>query len=171
MAAARLSDVALNGFQWIRRGLTHPAVLLVMRVYIGGVFIYASMYKINYPAEFADTIASYQLAPAWSVNILAVLMPWTELVTGVLLVLGWRTKAAAAIIGALLVLFCAVILLTLLRDIPIGCGCFTSVEEPMGWHTLGRDLAWLAMTLLVFAKPSSWQLESRLTAALREMLE
>jgi len=170
MAAARLSHIALTGFHWSRRVVTHPAVLLILRLYIGGVFIYASMYKINYPAEFADTIASYQLAPAWSINLLAVLMPWMELVAGVLLVLGWRTQAAAAIIAALLVLFSGVILVTLVRDIPIGCGCFTSVEEPMGWHTLGRDLVWLAMALLVFARPSAWQLESRLIAALREML-
>jgi uncharacterized membrane protein YphA (DoxX/SURF4 family) len=151
--------------------VTHPAVLLVLRLYIGGVFIYASMYKINFPAEFADTIASYQLAPAWSINALAVCMPWVELVAGVLLVLGWRTQAAAALLAGLLVLFCGVILVTLLRDIPIGCGCFTSVEEPMSWGTLLRDLVWLAMTLLVFAKPSAWQLESRLVATLREMLE
>jgi putative oxidoreductase len=170
MAAARVSHIALTGYHAIRRLMTHPAVLLILRLYIGGVFIYASMYKINYPAEFADTIASYQLAPAWSINLLAVLMPWMELVAGVLLVLGWRTQAAAAIIAALLVLFCVVILVTLVRDVPIGCGCFTSVEEPMGWHTLGRDLVWLAMALLVFAKPSAWQLESRLMAALREML-
>jgi len=95
------------------------------------VFIYASMYKINYPGEFAETIASYQLVPYWAVNLMALIMPWSELVSGVLLVLGVRTKSAAAVIGGLLVLFSLAILITLMRGIPIGCGCFTSVEEPL----------------------------------------
>jgi hypothetical protein len=47
------------------------------------------------------------------------------------------------------------ILVTLLRGIPIGCGCFTSVEEPLGWGTLWRDLLWLAMTLQVYFFPSA----------------
>jgi uncharacterized membrane protein YphA (DoxX/SURF4 family) len=79
--------------------ITHPALGLLLRVYVGGVFIYASMYKINYPGEFAETIASYQLVPYWAVNFMALVMPWAELVSGILMVLGVRTKSAAAAIG------------------------------------------------------------------------
>ncbi|MCK7512442.1 MAG: hypothetical protein MZV70_55995 [Desulfobacterales bacterium] len=78
------------------------------------------------------------------------------------MVLGVRTKSAAAVIGGMLVMFSLAILITLLRGIPIGCGCFTSVEEPLGWGTLGRDLLWLVMTLQVYFFPSALQLEGRL---------
>ncbi|CAG0957186.1 thiosulfate dehydrogenase [quinone] large subunit [Anaerolineae bacterium] len=147
----------------------HPWVGLLLRVYVGGIFIYASMYKINFPSEFAETIASYQLLPFWAVNLTALVMPWVELVSGVLMVLGIRTKSAAAVVGGMLVLFSVVILVTLLRGIPIGCGCFTSVEDPLGWGTLGRDLLWLAMTLQVYLFPSALQLEGRVFKSLPEV--
>ena len=153
----------------LKTAFTHPVLGLILRVYVGGVFIYASMYKINYPGEFAETIASYQLVPFWAVNLLALVMPWVELVSGILMVLGVRIKSAAAMIGGMLVMFSLVILVTLLRGIPIGCGCFTSVEEPLGWGTLGRDLVWLIMTLHVYFFPSALQLEGRLLKSLQEV--
>ena len=149
--------------------ITHPILGLLLRVYVGGVFIYASMYKINYPGEFAETIASYQLVPYWGVNLMALIMPWAELVSGILMVLGVRTKSSAAAIGGMLVMFSLAILITLLRGIPIGCGCFTSVEDPLGWGTFWRDLLWLGMTLQVYFFPSALQLEGRLIESLREV--
>jgi len=100
---------------------------------------------------------------------MALVMPWAELVSGILMVLGVRTKAAAAAIGGMLVMFSLAILITLLRGIPIGCGCFTSVEDPLGWGTFWRDLLWLGMTLQVYFFPSALQLEGRLIESLREV--
>jgi putative oxidoreductase len=154
---------------WLKTSIAHPVLGLLLRAYVGGVFIYASMYKINYPGEFAETIASYQLVPFWAVNFMALVMPWAELVSGILMVLGVRTKSAAVAIGGMLVMFSLAIVITLLRGIPIGCGCFTSVEEPLGWGTLGRDLVWLIMTLQVYFFPSALQLEGRLLESLREV--
>jgi putative oxidoreductase len=154
---------------WLKAGITHPVLGLLLRVYIGGVFVYASMYKINYPGEFAETIASYQLVPYGAVNLMALVMPWAELIGGILMILGVRTKSAAAVIAGMLVMFSLAILITLIRDIPIGCGCFTSVEEPLGWSTLWRDLLWLAMTLQVYFFPSALQLEGRLLKSLQEV--
>lgn len=159
----------MKGIAWIKKSLTHPVLGLVLRVYVGGVFIYASMYKISYPGEFAEAIASYQIIPAWGVNLAAVVMPWTELLCGLLLVLGLRIKAAAAVIGSLLVVFSLAIAFALIRGLPIGCGCFTSVEDPIGWGTLARDLVWLAMTLQIFLCPSALRLEDRLLASLKEV--
>lgn len=153
----------------LKTAFTHPVLGLILRVYVGGVFIYASMYKINYPSEFAETIAGYQMVPFWAVNLIALIMPWAELVSGVLMVLGVRTRTAAAAIGGMLVMFSLAIFITLLRGIPIGCGCFTSIEEPLGWGTLMRDLMWLVMTLQVYFYPSALQLESQLFKALREV--
>jgi len=159
----------MNATRLLKRCLTHPWLGLLLRVYVGGVFVYASMYKINYPGEFAETIASYQLLPYWAINITALVMPWLELVSGALLILGVRTKSAAAVIGGMLILFSLAILVALLRGIPIGCGCFTSVEDPLGWDTLWRDLIWLAMTLQVYFYPSALQLEGRAFKSLPEV--
>ncbi len=130
--------------------LTHPWPALAFRLYIGGLFVYAAMYKINYAAEFSATIASYRLAPYWAVNAMAVFMPWTEIICGTLLILGLRVKSAAALVTALLTVFTLAIIINLLRNAPISCGCFHTIEDPISWWTVLRDLTWIAMTLHVY---------------------
>lgn len=134
-----------------------PYLALAFRLYIGGVFVYASMHKINFPGEFAENIANYQLVPFWAVNAMAVFMPWTELICGFLLIIGVRVKSAAAVAAGLLALFTVAIAITLIRGIPLGCGCFSAMEDPMTWGTVLRDLVWLAMTLHVYRVDSAWQ--------------
>ncbi len=160
---------AMNGFAWMKKAVAHPVLGLLLRIYIGAIFVAASMYKINYPGEFAETIASYQLVPFWGVNLMALILPWAELICGLMLILGLRTRAAAVLAGLMLVVFCVAIVATLARGIPIGCGCFTSVDDPLSWKTLLRDLVWLAMTAQVVWFPSALQLEDRLLLSLKEV--
>lgn len=141
----------------LKRIVTHPWLALAFRLYIGGLFVYAAMYKINYAAEFAETIASYRLVPYWAVNALAVFMPWTEIICGALLILGVRVKSAAAIITAMLGVFTLAIVVNLFRGAPISCGCFKTIEDPISWWTVLRDLSWIAMTLHVFRYDSVFQ--------------
>jgi len=134
----------------IRKALTHPWLALAFRLYIGGLFVYAAMYKINYAAEFSTTIASYRLVPYWAVNTLSIIMPWTEIICGALLILGIRVKSAASIIAVLLSTFTVAIIINLFRNAPISCGCFHTIEDPISWWTVLRDLSWVAMTMHVY---------------------
>ncbi len=141
---------------------------LGFRLYLGGLFIYASIYKINYPAEFAETIASYQLVPYYLVNAMAVVLPWMELICGTLLVAGIRPRAATAVLGGLLVLFTLAIVWVLIHGVPIGCGCFHTIEDPISWRTLARDLIWLGMAGHVFAYDRYFHLDERFMMKLSE---
>jgi len=100
---------------------------------------------------------------------MALIMPWTELICGVMLVLGLRTRAAAVLAGSMLTVFTIAIVITLIREIPIGCGCFTSVEDPLSWKTLIRDLVWLLMTVQIIRFPSALQIEDWLLRSLKEV--
>jgi len=153
----------------LRSVLTSPWLALAFRLYIGGIFVYASIYKINYPAEFAETIASYQITPYFAVNLMAVVLPWIELISGVLLILGIRTRSAAAILLALLALFTLAIAITLARGVPIGCGCFHTIEDPISWKTLVRDLIWLAMASQVFLYDKILRLEGKFLLKIKEL--
>ena len=155
--------------EFTKRMLASKYLALAFRLYIGGIFIYASMYKISYTAEFAETIASYQLVPYWAVNFLALVMPWLELICGILLVSGMKSKSATAVIAGMLVLFTVAIFFILVRKIPIGCGCFSSVEEPISWATLARDLAWLAMSIHIYLFDSALQLERKFLMTIKEV--
>ncbi|MBF0210534.1 MAG: DoxX family membrane protein [Desulfamplus sp.] len=131
---------------WIK----HPFLALLVRFYIGGIFVYASIHKINFPAEFSDNIASYLIVPHWLVNPTAIFLPWIELVSGVCLVAGIRVRASVSIICGLLGLFTVAVIIVLIKKTPIDCGCFQNVGDPVSWLTVLRDLTWLAMGLYVY---------------------
>jgi len=141
----------------IKKALSHPLLALLFRLYIGGLFVYAAMYKINYVNEFSATIASYRLVPYWAVNGLSVVMPWTEIICGTLLILGIRVKSSASIIAAMLSVFTVAIIINLFRNAPISCGCFKTIEDPISWWTVLRDLSWIAMTIHVYYFDSIFQ--------------
>ena len=155
---------------WIRL-FTHPLAALAFRLYLGGLFVYASLYKINYTAEFAETIASYQLVPYWGVNLMAVILPWIEMISGILLIIGIRTRTVSAVIGFLLILFTLGIIYNLALGSEIPCGCFQSLDDPISGWTVLRDLVWLAMAAHVFFFDRSFHLERRYIPSIQEIKE
>lgn len=131
--------------QLIKDLWSNPYVAAGFRLFLGGSFILASMSKIPYPAEFAENVAAFMMVPTWGVNLMGIIMPWSELVTGLFLILGIRTRAAATIIGLLLVMFIVGLTINLIKGTPINCGCFESVGEPIGWELVVRDVLMLVM--------------------------
>lgn len=144
-------------------GATSKWLALAFRVYLAGLFIYASVHKIVYAAEFAESVAGYEIVPWFAVNAVAVFVPWLELVAGAFLLVGFRARAAAAVIFALLGVFTVAILVNLLRGANMSCGCFHSSEAPMTWWTFVRDLVWMAMAAHVYAFDRVLQVDRRLT--------
>ncbi|MFK4764584.1 MauE/DoxX family redox-associated membrane protein [Desulfobaculum sp. SPO524] len=142
---------------------------VAFRLYLGGLFIYASIYKITYPAVFAESIANYQIVPYALVGVMAVVLPWVELLCGILLIVGVRSRSACAFICAMLVMFLSAVVWVLVADIPVGCGCFHSQEDPISWLTALRDAGWLAMAVHVFFFDSLFHLENRFSWTLEEL--
>lgn len=155
--------------EMLMRVISSKVLALLFRLYLGGIFVYASMYKISFPGEFAQSVASYQIVPHWGVNLMAVIMPWLELICGILLIAGIRSKAAAAIIGGMLTIFALAIFTALVRDIPVGCGCFQAVADPISWKTFARDMAWFAMTVQVYRFDSMLQLDRNMLLPIKDM--
>jgi uncharacterized membrane protein YphA (DoxX/SURF4 family) len=129
--------------------ITSEYLALLLRLGIGIMFIYAAQNKIPYPVEFAKNIEAYQILPYWSINIVAVFLPFLEFFCGLFLILGLATRASAAVLATLLALFTLALLINVLRGSPITCGCFESVGAQIGWYDIFRDLALMLMAVQI----------------------
>jgi uncharacterized membrane protein YphA (DoxX/SURF4 family) len=129
----------------------HAWLALPARLYLGGVFILACLHKIADPGAFALDVATYQFLPLALVNLFALVVPWVELVVGVMIVVGFRTRAAALIIVGLMLAFMVALGWALHLDLDMSCGCFASSGEadPISAMTMLRDAGWLALGLYV----------------------
>ena len=128
-----------------------PAAIaaLILRIFLGAIFVYAAWLKLREPwAVFAIAIDSYQILPLWAVEMVARILPWGELVLGILLMAGiWRGVSSAAA-SVLLIVFLSLMVRAMAKGMQIECGCFGS-GEPLSWATLTRDGALLASSLFV----------------------
>lgn len=108
----------------------------------GLVFLTACLPKIIQPAEFSVAIYRYQLVPHGVINVLAVFLPWLELVCAISLCVIPRLRRGALILVILmLIIFTAAISINLYRGIDIACGCFSvnAAKGHLGWLSLLRN--------------------------------
>jgi putative oxidoreductase len=147
--------------------LRSPGVQLVLRLLLGGYFVYASLDKILAPAAFARIVYQWQVAGPVPSNLVAVTLPWVEFLAGTLLVVGAWRREAALVIALLLVVFLSAATSVLARGIDVeNCGCTslakteatTSAWPPawtrgVGWFLLTRNTLLLGAALLVASTP------------------
>ncbi len=101
---------------------------LLLRWAFGMIFIYASYHKIADPAAFAKVIYGYGLFPGISINLIAIIIPFLELITGLALISGTYVRSATLILEGMLLAFIFVISVNLIRGHEFDCGCFSLGE-------------------------------------------
>jgi putative oxidoreductase len=126
------------------RYLRHPYVALIFRLALAAVFLWAGFAKAWNPQEFGLEIARYRMVPHHLINALAIMLPWIEIVAGLLLVVGLWVRAAALLCTGMMVMFVAAIVVALQRGLDISCGCFGGGDQAarLSQATLWRDLLW-----------------------------
>jgi uncharacterized membrane protein YphA (DoxX/SURF4 family) len=127
---------------------TPAAILaLILRIALGVIFVYAAWTKLREPwAMFAISIDSYQVLPAWAVELTARGLPWFELLLGVLLITGLLRRPAMLSTSLLLLVFFGLMIRALIKGMEIDCGCFGPGDR-LSWVTLLRDGALLASSI------------------------
>jgi putative oxidoreductase len=128
-------------------------LVLVFRIILGLVFVYASMDKISHPAQFAQIVHNYRILPSFTINLFAICLPWVELIAGLFLIGGIFIESTAVLLGFLLVIFSIAISINVFfRGLDLNCGCFTTSlsAKKEGANLLFRDLILLGMGLQIF---------------------
>jgi uncharacterized membrane protein YphA (DoxX/SURF4 family) len=133
--------------------LASPWLTVRVQIALGVFFVAAALPKVVDPPSFAHMIYNYRIVPGAFVNLMALVLPWFELLAGIALILGIWTRTSAALIGALLGVFIVAISFNLARGNAIDCGCFDvaaagkTVAERITdmWWVVIRDVGMLVM--------------------------
>lgn len=134
----------------MKKILSNPLLSLAARLVVGLVFVAAAVDKIAVPDVFAKSISNYQIVPLSMLHIIALTLPWVELIVGLMLLFGIRLRASAAIAAGLLVVFILAVSWALMQDYNINCGCFAQTPEAAEHSKVGlpKILENTGMTLL-----------------------
>lgn len=133
-------------------------VLLGLRLFVGGVFVFAASVKLGDPQQFAFGIEAYRLIPNEAEHLVmlgAFVVPWLELIVGAMLVLGLWGRSAALVATSLMALFVYAVWSVIARDLDVTCACFGKLkgpfgcEGPIGTCKLAENATLLATALVV----------------------
>ena len=134
------------------------ALRIVIRLILTGLFVWAAAVKILDPRALMDAIQSYHLLPWIPATIVAVWLPWLELVLACALWVRSGARTAAGMLAALCAVFLIALVQAWARGIDITCGCFGSSSVVSGGKYalyLARDTALIALAVVL------WRLETK----------
>jgi uncharacterized membrane protein YphA (DoxX/SURF4 family)/thiol-disulfide isomerase/thioredoxin len=134
----RIQDIIQN--RWL---------LLGSRLVLGGIFIAASITKLQDQSGFIDDVVRYGILPDILAHLYGIIVPWLELFIGCSLVLGIFSRLASAVSIPLIVSFVVASSYRLVNPAGGGCGCFGEVITLSYPVSLTLDAVMLLTALLL----------------------
>lgn len=133
-------------------------VIAVLRLAVAGIFLAAGAMKIwdfaharSATPDFTIAIQHYELLPPDFSVLLAVYLPWLEVIAALALFARRLALGAAAAMLGMGAMFLAAIGSAWWRGLNIACGCFGQDEATTDYRLLIlRDLALLAVVAVLF---------------------
>jgi uncharacterized membrane protein YphA (DoxX/SURF4 family) len=136
------------------RRLADPRLLRACQIATGLIFAAAALSKLGDLATFAGQIHNYRIVPIWTENLLAMSVPWIELVAALALILGVRPRAGAVVAAALLLVFTVAVGAAWARGLDFECGCFGKASAArIGLRKLVENVAMLALAAVASFRP------------------
>jgi uncharacterized membrane protein YphA (DoxX/SURF4 family) len=134
--------------------LSNTILILLIRIFLGGLFVVASFDKITDPQAFANSILQYKVVGPTLAMCTATILPSLELLCGVSLIIGLYPRGCALLATLMLVGFTILVSSALLRGLDISCGCFT--QDPniskIGYKKIFENCGLIVLsTWLLFA--------------------
>lgn len=127
------------------------------RLFVGILFIISGLIKLNDPLGF-----SYKLDEYFSTSVfnMPVFVPYTlaialflvilEVVLGVMLLIGYKTKWTIWSLLLLVILFSFLTFYSAYFDVVKDCGCFGDALHLTPWQSFSKDLILLFFILIIF---------------------
>jgi uncharacterized membrane protein YphA (DoxX/SURF4 family) len=138
----------------------------VVRLGLAAVFLVSGVLKALDPDTTYVAVRAYDVLPKAGVALVAGVLPWFEIVLGLLLLAGIATRAVAVVSAGLLLLFVAGVAQAWARGLSIDCGCFggggaVAPEDTSYGLEILRDTGFLLMAGWLIARPQTLGVLSR----------
>jgi uncharacterized membrane protein YphA (DoxX/SURF4 family) len=122
-------------------------------VAIGVVFAAAALAKLGDLRSFALQLHNFRVVPVPAEHLVAMTLPWVELVAALALVLNIRARAGAVLVTAMLAVFTLALAAAVYRGLDFECGCFgTADASRVGLAKLGQNLGLLLVAAIGTAR-------------------
>lgn len=143
--------------------LSNPHLLLIVRLVLAAIFIYAAFQKIGKPAAFADEMKTYGILDMGPpLYIMAIVLPWLELICGVALVSGIFLRGSVLVLLVLNVVFITAVSIRTAEvikaesisffDVYYDCGC--GFGATYAWKKLLENTVFLILCVVLLLAPS-----------------
>ena len=165
IAAAILATAVIIAIAWLiyRQRKKFKVIMLsvlrssytsmVFRLILGGIFIFAGFAKIHTINALISEINQYKILPPVLGSLYGHVLPYLEIITGMLLILGIVLRITAGIAGLMLISFTAskIAALAIHLKIPT-CNCFGLARPLLSNQSLAIDIVMLllAVQIIVF---------------------
>jgi uncharacterized membrane protein YphA (DoxX/SURF4 family) len=136
------------------RWTSRPGVVRACQVVIGILFAWAALAKLGQLEAFATQVHNFRLVPVALENLVALTLPWIELLAALALILNVRARSGAVVVTALLTVFTVGVLQAMIRGLDFECGCFgTSDGTRVGMFKTLQNLGMLVVAAVAARRP------------------
>lgn len=112
------------------------------------MFLWSALPKIRQPYDFLSSVYSFELVGPKLGLLVAMTLPWVELLVGICLIGGIFVGGALLVSAGMGAMFAFVLASALYRGLDISCGCFsTSTGDKISYITLIRAVVILLASL------------------------
>ena len=125
--------------------------LFVLRLVLGCVLLWSGVAKIRAPQDFLAVVYQYEVFGPRSGLVVAIILPWLEVVSAVLLLSGITVEAALIVAATLMAVFMGIIAMVLRKGLDVRCGCFgTSEHSRIDYMLFARACFFFVIAVLGF---------------------
>lgn len=134
----------------MRKLIDNPILILVIRTFIGILFIFYGVAKIADPSQFANEIGNYGMTPDFLTHIMALILPWAEMIVGVLLLFGIYQNENGLLATLMLVMFTFGVVFAFASGLDINCGCSGgNAQQKVGWMKIIENLGLILLSIIL----------------------
>lgn len=127
------------------------------RIFVGILFIISGLIKLNDPLGFSYKLEEYFSAPVFNMPFfvpfslaIALFLVILEVVLGVMLLIGFKSKFTIWSLLLLIVMFTFLTFYSAYFDVVKDCGCFGDALHLTPWQSFSKDIVLLFFILILY---------------------